>query len=482
MGQHGRNIQTQRLQLLEQAKDERGSCTGEASDAARALASAVALLDHHDLVDVSQRRGHGSENPRRSLQDAGQLLEDRLEPGGVVELFPGFGLLQDGLRFGHALRLNGARLRQSHRLNLRCLGAPFGFDRSRAAQAFLSEFLLLRFRQRDLRGLTALGFEDGGLLGGLGAQDGGLALGFGGLDDGGLQFLLLALDLLFLDGNLFLRAHPFDAHFLDHHRLLGLGVREGPGLGGRGLLRLDLGQELRLLHLKVALRRRNVGIRVELGFLSFLHGLGRPDLGVPRRLGFANRPVTLHLRRALLAQRVEVAFLIADLLHGEHVHADAHALQVLGGFRRQLLGETLAVAIDFLDGQRAQDGSKVTLQGLKDDFLDLVGRHAEETLGRGAQGDIVTLDFDVGDRFDEDRNALQGVSPFDLERNGEHIEREVVDLFQQGEAKGRPTVDHPIAYLLAVCRLPLAATQDGHSVRRNLDIVPAKQRHGYNEG
>ena len=187
-------------------------------------------------------------------------------------MLPGFGFLQDGLRFGDALRFDGVCLRQAHSLDFGRFRAPLGFDRRGASHSFLLQFFLLRFRQGNLRGLFAFGLEDGRLLGSLGAQNGGLAVGFGGLNHRGFQLFLLALNFLLLDGDLFLRAHSLHAHFFHDDLLPGFGLRQRPGLSGHGLLRFDLGEELGLLDVELALRSSNIRIRIEFRFFAFLHG------------------------------------------------------------------------------------------------------------------------------------------------------------------------------------------------------------------
>ena len=89
-------------------------------------------------------------------------------------------------------------------------------------------------------------------------------------------------------------------------------------------------------------------------------------------------------------------------------------LQVDGGLVGHLLRERLPVGVDLLDGQRAEDRPQVPLERLEDDALDLLGRHAEEALGRAAQRDVVAGDLDVGDRLDRDGDAFLRVGALDL--------------------------------------------------------------------
>jgi len=113
--------------------------------------------------------------------------------------------------------------------------------------------------------------------------------------------------------------------------------------------------------------------------------------------------------------------LVAHVLHGEYVYADAHSLQVHRSFRGQLLCEARAVAVDLLHGQGAKNRAEVAFQCLKDDPLDLLVRHAQEALGRGTQREIIALDLDVGDSLHRDRHALQCVGALDFQRDSEDV-------------------------------------------------------------
>ena len=137
-----------------------------------------------------------------------------------------------------------------------------------------------------------------------------------GFTDGGLQLLLLAQRLLLLDQHLLGLADLVDARFLLGDLLLGDGGGERPGLLGLGLLALDGGAELRLPRLLVAQRLRDghVGL-VPLG-LPFLIGVRRLDHRVALRQRLADDGIALHLGRPLLAEGVEVALFVADLLDG----------------------------------------------------------------------------------------------------------------------------------------------------------------------
>ena len=285
--------------------------------------------------------------------------------------------------------------------------------------------------------LRRLGADDGGLLLAFGAQDRRLPLGFGRLDDGRLQLLLAARRFLLLDEHFLLLAHLVDARFLLGDALPRDGGGERPGLLRLRLLGLDRGVELGLPRFLVAQRLRDgdVGL-VALG-LAFLVGHRRLDHRVALRLRLADDGVALDLGRALLAERVEVALLVADLLDGQDVDVDAHLLQIDGGFVGHLLREGLAVGVDLFDRERAEDRAQVAFERLEDDALDLLGGHAEEPLRRAAQRHVVAGDLDVGDRLDRDRHAFLRVGALDPQRNRDDVEREVRDLLEHRHAQRR---------------------------------------------
>ncbi len=244
---------------------------------------------------------------------------------------------------------------------------------------------------------------------------------------------------------------------------------------GPGFLRFDLRLVLRLTDHEVALRLGDLGIGQELRLLAFLHRLRRLDLRVAVRLGLADRRVALHFRGPPLAERVQVLLFVADLLDRQHVDADAHLLEVRGRLAGQLLREALAIAVDLLDGQRAEDRSQVAFERLEDDLLDLIVRHAEEPFRRRLKRRLIAADLHVGDRLDRHRHALQRIRPLDLERDRHDVEMQVLDFLEDGNPQRRAAANHPVADHAAVRQLALAAAQHRDGVRRDLQVVAADQ-------
>ena len=89
--------------------------------------------------------------------------------------------------------------------------------------------------------------------------------------------------------------------------------------------------------------------------------------------GLGDRGRALDLGDPRLAERLEVAVLVADVADREGVDAEAHVREVAGRDLLDLLGELVAVLVDVLDRQRAEDGAQVALHGLERDLRDLLG-------------------------------------------------------------------------------------------------------------
>ncbi len=160
-----RHVQPKRFELLQQIEHDRRTRLREtAQTRAAAIGRSVTLIDHHQLVDVAERRRDGAEDAAGRGEDRRQLLEHGLQTSGLVEFLPRFGLAENRGRFGDALRLDRFRLGEPDRLDLRGLGSTFRFDRRGAAGAFLPQLLLLRFGERDERGAPSFGLENRGLL------------------------------------------------------------------------------------------------------------------------------------------------------------------------------------------------------------------------------------------------------------------------------------------------------------------------------
>ena len=194
--------------------------------------------------------------------------------------------------------------------------------------------------QLDPLGL-GLGLGDPGALLAFGPADLRLGFGLGRPDRAGQQLHLLAGGLEF--GQLGLLAGDLLGR-------LGLGQRSGlrgASLGGRRL-RLGLGAA-----------QGDVALGVDLDLLGF--GLADGRFLVGGRLRHPRVPFAAG--GLLLADQVHVAGLVADRLDRERVDLETGRRKVaLGGVLDGLL-ELLAVEVELLDGQRADDRPQRALRG-----------------------------------------------------------------------------------------------------------------------
>ena len=218
-----------------------------------------------------------------------------------------------------------------------------------------------------------------------------------------------------------------ELRLLAHDLLLGGGLGERAGLGGlglgRGRERLDLG-----------LAEGDVALGVELDLLGF----GLPDGGllVGGRLGHPGVP--LAAGRLLLADEVHVADFVADRLDREVVDRQARGREVALGRALDLLLELLAVVVELLDRERADDRPEGPLEDVLDDRLDLV-LAVDEPLGGVADRLVVAADLDRRDALDRALDALLGdrVRQVDVDLARREVEpAELVHQRQHDDAAG----------------------------------------------
>jgi hypothetical protein len=143
--------------------------------------------------------------------------------------------------------------------------------------------------------------------------------------------------------------------------------------------------------------------------------------------------------------------LVAQVADGEGVDAESHVAQVAGRDLLHLLGELVAVLVDVLDAERAQDRAQVALHGLQRDPRDLLRRLSQEPLGGGVKRGLVFPDLDLRDAVHHDGDSLRGVDLGGRHVEGHDFERQAVPGFEQrdhhvgapgDELHPRPARDH----------------------------------------
>ena len=123
---------------------------------------------------------------------------------------------------------------------------------------------------------------------------------------------------------------------------------------------------------------------------------------------------------------------------------------VAGGHFLHLLGEGVAVLVNFLDGHRAENGAQMAFQRLRGDVADFVGGFAQKLFRRGADGNVVALDLDLRHAVHLHRHAFAGVNLGRLHINGQQFQREDVHLLENRPDERAAALDDAEADLGAI--------------------------------
>ena len=210
---------------------------------------------------------------------------------------------------------------------------------------------------------------------GLGERLDALLLDFGGHHDVGVLRRLLALRTSPLGGPLSFVRLLESLRLFDLLSRAGAALRFGLGLAAVGVRTGDghLGCVLTLDGRGAC--RRHLHALIALGHgsadLAALGLLGDPDLGLVDRA-----------RCGFLAQCVDVAGLVRDVLD---VHVDepqADLLQLDFHAVRDVLDQLVAVGVDLLDRHRGDDDTHLTEDDVASELLDLALRLTQDALGR----------------------------------------------------------------------------------------------------
>ena len=189
---------------------------------------------------------------------------------------------------------------------------------------------------------------------------------------------------------------------------------------GLGLLGVDEDLGLGLLGFVVPLGLGDLGLGLEACDFGFLAGLGDGRVALGRcDLG--------------LAQGVDVALGIADVLEGEGKHGQAHAMEVFLDGGNDALGELLPAPVDLLDGHAA------------DDFADLA---LEDVGGHMVDGLVGGVDLDLGHGLGHDRHAAARQDLGCAHRDGDDVHGQDVDLLHAGPDEDAAAQPIPVTDLL----------------------------------
>ena len=186
------------------------------------------------------------------------------------------------------------------------------------------------------------------------------------------------------------------------------------------------------------------------------------------RAGFllCDSGVALDFSDARATQGHQVAFFVAHVFDHKAVDTETHVGQVTGGYFLHALGEDVALAVDLLDGQRADDGAQVTSQRFVGDFSNFVARFGEEALGCCANRYIVAGNLDLRDAFQRDGHTLFGVNIVGGHFDGHDLQDQLIDAFQHRPDERTSTCHDPVGFDFAGFRVaPLATRDDQHLIR-----------------
>lgn len=528
----GTEVHPECLRLGERTEDDLGRRHGEARDrrGAVAVTSPVAEVDDADIVDTGETRTNLFERSTDDLlsgvtelgDDGGEHLERDDEPRPVTHRGEGEVLLLETDGFGDELGLNGRTLRlttlgntlgfrqeirlatfgvgeepglvafgvgeepslrhfgvgQTHLTTLRSLrrGLTFAFQRQLGLGGF--RFGLGGFRLLD-RGVGIAFGGDGGSLAGTLRPDGRrLGFGFGRANLGVDQLLLDTTSFLFGESDLRLRLGLQGRDLALAEVLVDLRLLQLLGHVGFGLRRRRLLHERRLLQIEVTVRLGDAFVGGETRGLADLARFRGLDHGLTVRFGLGDGRVALDFRRTLRTHRVDVSFVVPELVDDEVVKLETELVHLHHRVLENALVQLLAIGDHLFDGQGADDLPKQTVERVLEHLLDLIDRLAEHALDRRRELRGIAADLDVGDCLNVDGHAVDVRGLRHLGGNREGFQVEVLELLEERKDEGRAADDESVA--LAV--LLLAAVDDQHLVGRALPVVPSEHQKGREAG
>ena len=133
-----------------------------------------------------------------------------------------------------------------------------------------------------------------------------------------------------------------------------------------------------------------------------------------------------------LAQGIDVALGVADVLEGEGQHGQAHLGEVPLDGLDDAAGELLAAAVDLLDRHAADDLADLAFEDVDGHVADAVAADAQELLGGPVDGLVGRIDLDLGRGLGHDRDAAVGQDLGRADGHGDDVHGEDVDLFHAG--------------------------------------------------
>merc|ERR1719322_1360296 len=369
------------------------------------VGSVIVASDEDDLVSLGQRGGD-------LCGDGGQGLEHQRHHGRVPVLLVCRGLHPHtlGLRPTHGL--HGPGLRSSDQ----------------------SDLLPVSLGGLDHLGPVTLGHRLD-LVG----------LRLGGQLDSGDQLLLLPLDLLLLNLDLFPPLYNLDLDLLIPNSLLDLGSLKLVCKLGLSFSRINFLVKVCFLKFECSAVILNLCVSTIFDIHGSFFTLGFSNTRISISLSHSNLSVSLHCGSLRFSKGGEIVDIVVDVLDGEGQDLDAHLAHVGLGDVPDQVGELVPVLVDLLHSQSTQDSSQVTLQSLENCLHYFILLLAQELLSSNTKKFVIFHDLHLSDPSDSKRDPLLGLDVVTHGVEGHHLQRHLLDVRYQPPGPGPAACHHLLA-------------------------------------
>ena len=122
----------------------------------------------------------------------------------------------------------------------------------------------------------------------------------------------------------------------------------------------------------------------------------------------------------------------------------------------------------------------MAFEGLHRDVFDVIDTFAQELLGGCRDGDVVSLNLNLGHAIDPHRHAFAGIDFRRVNIDGQQLQRKNVHFFNDWNDEGAAAFDYAEATILqraiGIGDAMFAARNDEHLVRADLGITAGPDR------
>ena len=200
-------------------------------------------------------------------------------------------------------------------------------------------------------------------------------------------------------------------------------------------------------------------------------GVGLGDLSVADCLG-----------GLLPSDGLKVATFVAYVLDLQDVQMEPKGSQVFPGILRQGRGEPQPILVYRLRGKGGQHPPEVSHKGVLGNGHDLVLGLSEDAFHRVVEDGLgFGGDLHIGDGLDVQRDIPFRESVGHRDLDGESLEGNVLNRFEDGHTHGPSTADRPITHSFATGKLPIPAREDRRHVRGHDDEEGLDGQNGHHD-